>query len=141
VLTDRQHVHIAILHNQQTQGACVAQLYQWEIMGRAPLNSGPGSIPGPSVWGLWWTNYNWDSSLPECFRLPATVNPLFRTHPFIIAIDSVCNWPASKPETSAIILSRINWIVTVMATLHFLWGRDEVYVVFFLCWKEKPWSW
>jgi hypothetical protein len=31
---------------------------------------GPGSIPGQSMWGLWWTKWHWDRFFPEFFGFP-----------------------------------------------------------------------
>jgi hypothetical protein len=33
----------------------------------ASHRGGPGSIPGQSMWDLWWTKWHWDMFFPEYF--------------------------------------------------------------------------
>jgi hypothetical protein len=35
---------------------------------------GPGSIPGKSMWDLWWIKWHWDRFFPECFGFPLSIS-------------------------------------------------------------------
>jgi hypothetical protein len=45
--------------------------YLNEKYGRAMAQ---GSIPGQSMWDLWWTKLNWDRFLPEYFGSPLSIS-------------------------------------------------------------------
>jgi hypothetical protein len=38
------------------------------------LSRGQGSIPGQSIWDLWWTNWHWGRFLPEYFGFPLSIS-------------------------------------------------------------------
>jgi hypothetical protein len=44
--------------------------------GKSPTShrGGPGSIPGQSMWDLWWTKWHWDRFLPEYFGFPLSLS-------------------------------------------------------------------
>ena len=39
-----------------------------------PVNGGPGSIPGQSMWDLWWTKWQWDRFFLEYFGFPLSIS-------------------------------------------------------------------
>jgi hypothetical protein len=41
---------------------------------RLSHRGGPGSIPGQSMWDLWWTKWHWDRFFPEFFGFPLSVS-------------------------------------------------------------------
>jgi hypothetical protein len=122
------HPDITILHHLQTQGASITQPCQREIMGRAPFITAVLVQSRPFRVGFVVDKLTLGQVSPWVLPLsPVSINlSVFGTHSFIIEIGSVCNWPTSKPGTSAFILNSINWVVFVMEALHFLWGRDQV---------------
>jgi hypothetical protein len=40
----------------------------------ASHRGGPGSIPGQSMWDLWWTKWHWDRFSPEFFGFPLSIS-------------------------------------------------------------------
>jgi hypothetical protein len=40
----------------------------------ASHRGGPGSIPGQSIWDLWWTKWHWDRIFPEFFGFPLSMS-------------------------------------------------------------------
>jgi hypothetical protein len=40
----------------------------------ASHRGGPGSIPGRSMWDLWWTKWHWDRFLSEYFGFPLSIS-------------------------------------------------------------------
>jgi hypothetical protein len=51
---------------------------------------GPGSIPGQSMWDLWWTKWHWDRFFPDYFGFPLSISfhrfSITRKRPKIIII-------------------------------------------------------
>ena len=42
-------------------------------MAQASHSGGPGSVPGHSMWDLWWTKWHWDRFFPEYFGFPLSI--------------------------------------------------------------------
>jgi hypothetical protein len=40
----------------------------------ASHRGGPGSIPGQSMWDLWWTKWHWDRFFSEYFGFPLSIS-------------------------------------------------------------------
>jgi hypothetical protein len=60
---------------------------------------GPGSIPGQSIWDLWWANWHWDRVFPEDFRfspvrfIPPVLHDKEKRKKLIVFITGLHNKP------------------------------------------------
>jgi hypothetical protein len=62
--------------------------------GHVTHGGGPGSIPGQSMWDLWWTQWHWDRFFTEYFGFPLSIS----CHPFSIT------WKNEKRKTDLLSL-------------------------------------
>jgi hypothetical protein len=56
---------------------------------RPPTAVGPGSIPGQSMWNLWWTKWHWDRFFSDYFGFSPVsfIPPVLHTWKNLLALS------------------------------------------------------
>jgi hypothetical protein len=62
-------LRIIYIYLIMTEGRAMAQA----VSRRSLTVQGPGSIPGQSMWDLWWTKWHWDRFCPEYFGFSLSI--------------------------------------------------------------------
>jgi hypothetical protein len=83
IMTNKIIVYAHYVDTEKTYSHAIAQFVDASL---SP--EGPGSIPGQSMWDLWWTRWHWNKSFCKYFSFPLLA--LFSTASYSFIDLSVC---------------------------------------------------
>jgi hypothetical protein len=88
----------------------LSSLHAKWLLGRAMAQAVPGSIPGHSMWDLWWTKWHWDRFCPPVLRfspvnfIPPVLHSSTSHALRLRCVRSICCGALLKPSERIVVL-------------------------------------